>query len=435
MKPLSRRTLLRGTGAALALPWLDAMLPPLRSAPPARNRARALVFLYVPNGIHMQDWTPSTEGSGFELPWILQPLAAQERSLLVLSGLEHDKARANGDGPGDHARAAAAFLTGRQPDKQRVRAGVSIDQVLAARAGLATRVPSLALGVEGGAQSGNCDSGYPCAYSSNLSWTSPTTPALKETDPRQVFDRLFRDPWTTGGEAIVARRRSVLDLAREDAKRLAQRLGGADRSRLDDYLEGVRSLEQRLDRAAKGEDGPPEDVERPERAPEGWLERAETMLDLLALALRADSTRVATLMLANEGSNRSYPNLEVAEGHHFLSHHGGDEAKQEQIRRINRFHVERLAGLLERLGRTDEGGESTLARTTVVYGSAISDGNRHNHDELPLLLAGAGCDGRHVRVPAGTPACDLFVTLARRFGVPLDSFGDSRGDLDEVLSA
>lgn len=440
LPPLSRRTLLRGTGAAIALPWLEAMLPARRTTilPPTR-----LVFVYAPNGVHMNAWTPATEGADFELPPTLQPLDKHRTSLLVLSGLTHDKARPNGDGPGDHARAGATFLTACQAvktDGAGIRVGVSADQHAARALGNRTRLRSLELGCEPGKLAGQCDSGYSCAYSNSISWSTPHTPMAKEVDPRLIFERLFGDgdAHLTPEERVARReqRRSVLDFAHDEARRLSSQLGAADRAKLDEYLSGVRELERRIELAAKETgDGEPGLV-RPSKLPKDFGEHARLVADLLALALRTDSTRVATWMLANEGSNKSYAALGAPEGHHELSHHGSDAAKEAKIASINRFHVELFAHLLERLAGA-EGDAPLLDHTLVAFGSGISDGNRHNHDELPILVAGGRAlglrGGRHVRYAANTPCANLWLALLERAGVELPSLGDSTGVLEALV--
>lgn len=445
MQPLSRRTVLHGLGTAMALPWLEAMLP--RSAL-RRARARGagedaplrLLYFYVPNGVVLRDWTPATEGADFALTPTLEPLAPFRGDVLVLSGLVHDKGRANGDGPGDHARACASFLTGAQPFKtggKDIRVGISADQLAAQAIGERTRLRSLELGCESGRQSGDCDSGYACAYSNNLSWRTPHTPMVKETDPRLVFDRLFLQ--RRAGEDAAAwerrmeRRRSVLDFVRADAARLSEQLGAADRRKLEEYLEAVREVERRIERLT-GEEGLLAGAERPvlqDEADHG--EHVRLMLDLLVLAFRADLTRVATFMPENEGTNRPYPALEAPEGHHTLSHHGGDVEKIAKLQRIDRFHVEHLAHLLTRLASVEEEGARLLDRCMVVYGSGLGDGDSHRHDELPLLVCGRGAGtlapGRHLRYPPETPANDLHLALLERLGVVLPVFGDGRGPL------
>ena len=437
--PLDRRTLLRATGAALALPFLESMAPVARRARAEDEPARRLAVVYVPNGVHMPDWTPPEVGAEFALPFLLEPLRPVREELLVVSGLAQDKARANGDGPGDHARAAAAFLTGAQPFKSsgtKIHAGISADQVAAAAIGGRTRLRSLEVGCESGRQAGECDSGYSCVYSNNIAWRTPHTPMTKEVDPRLVFDRLFRDG--PAGETPAERerrradRRSVLDLVRGDAQRLAGSLGAADRRKLDEYLTGIRELERRIARLAEGDGFLVPTAERPSGVPPTWPEHVRVMYELLALAFQADVTRIATFQVANEGSGRSYPWIDVPEGHHALSHHGGDAEMVAKIRRINRWHMEEFARFLQRLAATPDGPDgapSLLARSLIVFGSGIADGNRHTHHDLPLLVAGRGADtlvpGRHLRFPEDTPANGLHLSLLDRLGVTVPRLGDA----------
>ncbi len=432
--PLSRRTVLRGAGVALALPLLEAMLPARASTLEAPRR---VVWIYAPNGVHMPDWTPPKEGALETLPPTLEALAPQRARLTVISALVHDKARPNGDGPGDHARAAATFLTGCQALKTDgpIRAGVSVDQLAARQLGSLTRLRSLELGCEPGRLGGQCDSGYSCAYSNSIAWSTPHTPLGKLTDPREVFDRLFRDGDETlapaAREARSARRRSVLDLVREQARGLSQRVGAQDARKLDEYLSGVRELERRIEFNSRARAGAVAGQERPKTSPEPFDEHARTMAELLALALKSDSTRIATWMLANEGSNRSYPEHGVAEGHHELSHHGGDTGKLAKIAAINRAHVGALAHLLQALDQP-EGERNLLDSCRIAYGSAISDGDRHNHDELPILVAGGGPalpSGRHVRLAKPTPCANLWLALLAELGVEAGQLGDSTARL------
>jgi hypothetical protein len=444
-RTLSRRTILRGVGASVALPLLDAMAP-ARSpamtegtpAPPTRA-----AFVYVPNGVHLPAWTPTDTGRTFDLPPTLAPLAPVRDDLLVLSGLALDPARAHGDGSGDHARAMAAFLTGCHPRKTNgagLRAGVSVDQVAAARVGRATRFPSLELGCEGSKGDGACDHGYSCAYQTNLSWRGESTPAAKEIDPRLVFERLFggANPDETG--AARARRdrarKSVLDFVAEDAARIRATLGAADGRKLDEYLTGVREVERRIERAQPAVDIGRTSVAKPVGIPADFRAHARLMCDLLVLAFRTDATRIATFALANDGSNRSYPGAGVPDGHHDVSHHGGDARKQEKIRAINAHHVEQFAYLLGRLKATPDGDGTLLDRCLIVYGSGISDGDAHAHDDLPIVLAGRGngtvTTGRHLRYPRETPLANLHRSVLDRLGVPGASFGDSTGRLDDL---
>jgi hypothetical protein len=450
---ISRRTVLRGVGSAIALPLLDAMLPPAVGSRFARAVAATeagskapnrMAFLYVPNGQHMPDWTPEKVGPDFDLRPILQPLEKVRSEITVLSGLAQDGARAHQDGPGDHARALASFLTGCHPRKTHgadIKAGVSVDQVAAARVGSRTRLASLELGCDAGAQAGNCDSGYSCAYSTNGSWKSESLPMAKEVNPRLVFERLFTDFATGEGtesqrEARRRQRKSVLDFVLDDATRLKARLGASDQRKLDEYLTTVRELEARIVRAEKGAAEGASNVEKPKGIPQDYAEHIRLMCDLIVLAFQGDLTRIVTFIVADEGSNRSYPFIGVAEGHHDLSHHGGDKEKQAKVSKINQFHSSHLAYLLEKLHGSAEGDGNLLDHAMVVYGSAIGDGNAHNHDNLPILLAGRGCGtirpGRHMRCEKEVPLNNLWLSMLDRMEAPTDKLGDSTGRLTEL---
>jgi hypothetical protein len=391
------------------------------------------VFVYAPNGKHMPDWTPKAEGPDFELPPTLQPLANVRQSVTILSGLAQRTADPGPDGPGDHARAMATFLTGVRPHKTSgsdVRVGPSIDQVAAMVLGEKTRLPSLEIGCEGGKPAGTCDNGYSCAYQTNLSWRTATVPMPKEVDPRLVFERLFGDRVGAGADAARAKRewdhRSVLDFVAEDTRHLRDRLDGPDRRKLDEYLTAVREVEARIHRAQPVVEIDRNKLVRPTGVPEDYREHARLLAELITLAFQADLTRVATFVLGNDGSNRSYREVGVTEGHHDISHHGGDPAKHDKLRAVNRLHVARLGALLERMKAIPEGNGCLLDQCLVVYGSGISDGDRHNHDDLPILVAGRGVHGgRHIRYPAGTPLCNLYLSLLDRVEVKADRFGDS----------
>jgi hypothetical protein len=444
-KPISRRTLLKGLGTAIALPWLEAMAP-LSLATSRREAPKRLAFFYVPNGVNMAEWTPKAEGKDFELHGILEPLKPFKDHLSVLSGLTCDKARANGDGPGDHARAMAAFLTGKQAKKTDgadIRAGISIDQLAAQKLGDATKFPSLELGCEGGRQAGNCDSGYSCAYSSNLSWRGEASPMIKEIDPRLVFERLFGNGPKDEADASKAKReryqKSILDFVMDDAQSLQSKLGGNDRRKLDEYLTAVRDIERRISRSEKVNvtaGDTPLTVVKPTGIPREYADHIQLLAELLALAFQTDLTRVATFVFANEGSNRSYRFMDVPEGHHDLSHHGRNAEKLEKIKKINLFHMNGFAYLLEKLKSTREGDGNLLDNCTLVYGSGNGDGNRHNHDDLPILLAGKGGGAiktnRHVRYAKNTPICNLYLSLLDILGVKEETFGDSNGRLSDL---
>src|SRR6516162_8616087 len=367
--PISRRTVLKGLGTAIALPYLEAMLPrSVMAAPPIAAAPKRMAFLYVPNGIHMPEWTPEKLGKDFDLPKTLEPLAPYRDRLNVLSGLTLDKARANGDGPGDHARSLASFLTGKQARKTAgsdIRIGVSADQVAAQHVGSQTRFQSLELGCEPGRQAGSCDSGYSCAYSSNISWRGEATANAKEIDPKLVFERLFagRNPGENAAAAAKREqyRKSILDSALEDANSLKAQLGAADVRKLDEYLESVRELENRIVKFRQPVDPKiASGMTKPEGVPKDYAEHLKLMGDLMVLAFRGDLTRVSTYVFANEGSNRSYSFLSVPEGHHDLSHHGGDKKKQEKIRQINTFHTTQLAYILGKMKAVKEGDGTLL---------------------------------------------------------------------------
>jgi hypothetical protein len=445
LRGLSRRTLLRGMGVSIALPLLEAMRArPLFGAPGnPKSPPLRMAFFYVPNGVHMPSWTPRSLGSAFDLPAILEPLQAVKDDLLVLSGLTLKPARALGDGGGDHARAMASFLTGQHPrktDGADLRAGVSIDQAAAQRIGHATRFPSLEIGCEGGKTGGECDHGYSCAYQSNISWRSETTPVAKQVNPRLVFDRLFGSPAGVEGSEDPAKgdrhNKSILDFVGEDAKQLSHTLGAADRRKLDEYLTGVRELEQRINRGRPTVDLGVAQYPRPLGIPADYQEHLRQLGDLLVLAFQCDLTRIATFVFANDGSNRSYRTVGVSDGHHDLSHHGGDEAKQEKIQKINQFHTAQLAIILQKLKSIPEGDGTLLDHCMIVYGSGISDGNSHAHDDLPILLAGKANGtvktGRHLRLPKETPLTNLYVSMLDRMGVKVDGFGDSTGPLTSL---
>jgi hypothetical protein len=442
---ISRRTALRGLGVSIALPLLEAMRPRLLRAGTAERAGAPLrmAFVYVPNGAHMPDWTPRQTGAGFELSAILEPLRAVQDDVLVLSGLTLNPARALGDGGGDHARAMASFLTGRHPyktDGADLRAGISVDQLAARSLGHSTRFPSLEIGCEGGKNGGECDHGYSCAYQSNLSWQDESSPVAKQTNPRLVFDRLFGGPGVglgVGDPALADRRRKgVLDFVGEEARRLQRSLGGPDRRKLDEYLTGVREVERRIERARTAVNLGGTKYPRPLGIPADYQEHLRLMGDLLALAFQSDLTRIATFVFANDGSNRSYPGIGVPDGHHDLSHHGGDPAKQEKIRSINQFHAAQLAYLLRKLKSIPERDGTLLDHCMIVYGSGISEGNSHSHGNLPILLAGKANGsikmGRHVRYSNETPLTNMYVSMLGRMGVHTPRFGDSTGELTSL---
>jgi hypothetical protein len=438
---LQRRTFVKGLGAALGLPLLDAMVPTNGFAAGSTGAPRRMAFVFVPNGVIVPDWEPKGEGADWQLSPTLEPLAKIREKLCVLSGLAQDNARAKGDGPGDHARSSASFLTGAHPVKTGgvdIKVGQSVDQVAAEKVGAQTRLPSLELGIDGGRNAGQCDSGYSCAYSNNISWKTATTPMAKEINPRLVFERLFgsaddRDA-AKGRAKRDEYRKSILDLVSEDASKLKQQLGQTDRRKIDEYFSSVREIEQRIERARADDSSrliP--DLKLPNGVPKQLDEHITLMFDLMTLAFQTDTTRVATFMLANEGSNRSYPSIGVNDGHHHLSHHQNKQDWIEQLKKIDKYLVGHFAKFLEKLDGVREGNGTLLDQSMIVYGSAIADGNRHSHNDLPILLAGRGggsiASGRHLSYPKDTPLNNLFLSLLDRMDSGIDQFGDSTGRL------
>ena len=442
---LDRRTFLRGAGAALALPFLEAMLPwrALRAedmAPPRR-----MLAYYIPNGIHMQSWTPAQAGASWQLTEILAPLANVKDDLLVLTGLENRPARP--DGPGDHASGTGAFITAAHPKKTEgtdIQNGISVDQQAVNSLQLKdkTRFASIQLGMDGGGATGNCDSGYSCAYARNISWADERTPLPKISDVKQAFDYLFGgfDP---GEAAEVSERRrfyrkSILDYVSEDAKQLQQRLGTRDRQKLEQYLQGVRELETRIEMDKNGPSCTPPSASG---APTDFAGKARAMADLMIAAFECDMTRVMTFMLANAGSGRNYqsePGVNVSGNHHQISHHESKQENFDALVKINIWEVRQLAYLLEGLkARRDIDGKTLLENTMVFFSSEISDGNRHNHNDMPVILAGGAggqlATGRHVRYQNNPPIANLFVAMLQLMGAQDTRFGlDSTGVLGDL---
>jgi hypothetical protein len=456
MKPISRRTVLKGLGTAIALPCLEAMLPNMGfgaiSAPTIAGPKR-LAWLYIPNGVDMSSWKPTTVGAGYDLTPTLQPLAPFKDKFNIISGLACTKANPNGDGPGDHARAQCAYLTGVQPRKSEganIHLGISADQAAADKIGYLTRFPSLELGMEEGSQAGRCDSGYSCAYLHNLSWRNETTPMVKDCIPQSVFDRMFAngDP-NESAEARAKqqeRKKSVLDFALSDAKTLQSKLGTTDKRKVDEYLSSIREIEVRLTKVSQEpEIKPPEGTTRPEAfdlhggtkkvgvstSSINYDKHLPLMIDMMIVAFQADLTRVITLPFADEESNQSYPWADAPVPHHGTSHHMGDPAKIALLAKINLYHMKHVAYLLQKLDSIKEGNGSVLDNSLIAYGSGNSDGQRHNHDNLPLLLFGKGGGsvrtGRHIQVDALTPINNLWLSMLEHVGVQRASLGDSTG--------
>ncbi|MBU8896815.1 transcriptional initiation protein Tat [Corallococcus sp. H22C18031201] len=435
---LSRRTLLRGAGALLALPLLEQMLPHRARADAAATPAgapRRLFVFYTACGIHMPRWTPSAVGSDWQLTPTLQPLAPVKDDLIVISGLANAPGRPDGDG--HHAAATSAFLSCAKAYKTEgtdIHSGISMDQVAANAVGKATRFASLELGIDAGKGIGNCDSGYACPYANNIAWAGPATPVPKETRPQAVFNRLFADFDPSATQAQVEKRRayglSIIDFVREDAKSLQGQLGGTDRRKLDEYLTGVRELELRVN--ALESQGP---SCSPGVAPEDTTDvrvKAKAMMDLVVLAFQCDLTRICTFMLANARSDKAYPFLGLTSGHHTYSHHQNLPSNFEALATIDRWEVEQYAYLVQRLKAVQESDATLLDHSMAYFSSEIADGNSHEHKNLPILIAGraggALHTNRHLRY-SGDPLANLFISMLGILGAPVSQFGDGTGPL------
>jgi hypothetical protein len=441
-KAIPRRTFLRGTNAILALPLLDAMVPAFAAASDlvAKPIAR-LSFVYVPNGVIMDNWTPATEGVAFELTPILKPLAPFRDRLLVLSGLAHNEAHSlPGEAGGDHSRASASFLTCVHPNKTEganLRLEISVDQVAAKELGKHTQLASLELGLDATDTAGACEPGYSCAYENTLSWRTPTTPLPAENHPRAVFEHLFGDSDSTDSKerlARIRRDRSILDFVTQDAAGFMRGLGSSDCTKLTEYLDAIRDVERRIQLAEEQASRKLPMAKRPVGIPATFEEHAKLMFDLQVLAYQCDLTRVTTFMMGHEQTTRTYAEIGIADAHHPLTHHGGDAAKIAKVIQINIFHAKMFAYFLEKLRSTPDGDGSLLDHSMIAYGGGLSDGNIHSHDNLPILLAGGGAGkikgGRHLRYPANTPMPNLYLTLLDKLGVPVDGLGTSTGKLD-----
>ena len=436
-QPLNRRTVLRGLGTAMALPWLESMssstLQAAANKPPQR-----MAFVYVPNGAIMPTWTPEGEGRDYQLSKTLQPLQSMKDHFQVITGLAHQKANANGDGGGDHARANATFLTASQARKTAgadIKLGISVDQVAAQEIGHKTRLPSLELGCERPRAAGRCDSGYSCAYQYNLSWKSESVPMPPENNPKLAFERIFgtSDSDASKRQAISSEyNKSLLDFVLADTKSLSTKLGYTDRLKLDQYLTSVREIEQRIERSKKFAQDFPE-FDKPTGIPGDFREHLRLMFDMMVLAFQTDSTRISTFLQANDGSNRSFKSVGVSQGHHSLSHHQNDKDKIAQIEKIDLFYIQNFAEFLGKMSSIQEGDGTLLDNCAIVYGSGISDANRHRHNNLPVILAGGKNQGyktgRHFVLPVeeNTPMANLYLTMLERIGVKADKLGDSTG--------
>jgi hypothetical protein len=441
---LPRRTFLKGVGASIALPFLDSMVPALTAlSKTAAAPIKRLGIFYVPNGMAMKYWVPQADGSAFELPRTLQPLAPYRDQVTVLTGLVSRCAYPRpGEGGGDHARSAATFLTGvhiKRTSAADVQAGMSADQIAAQHLAEHTQLASLELALESVELLGACDGTYACAYSNTIAWRSPTTPLPMEPDPRAVFERLFGTAASTDPAARLARvrrDRSILDSVSEKAERLQLRLPPGDRTKLTEYLDSVRDVERRIQKAEEQSGREALVVDQPAGIPNDFAEHAKLMMDLLALAFQTDMTRVATFMIAREVSSRPYPEIGVSDSHHPLSHHENDPAKLDRLGQINLHHLKQFAHLVEKLKTTADGAGSLLDHSLLVYGAGISDSNTHFHDNLPIVLVGSAAGGlkggRHIRYSNEVPLTNLWLTVLDKMGVPAEKVGDSTGKIQHL---
>ena len=437
-KALPRRTFLRGVGTTLALPLLDAMVPALTAlaATPARP-VRRLGFVYMPMGSHIKQWTPPGADSLAELSPSLQSLASVVDQLTVITNLELKNAY-----PGTHATSNAAFLSAAKAkwtESTDYHLGTTVDQIAARQLGRETRLPSLEMAMDLLTTVGQCDNGYACVYQNNLSWSSPTTPLPAEAHPRVVFERLFGDGGSAADRLAELRKNaSLLDWVHEDIARLQKKLGPGDRTKVNQYLDTVREVERRIQKAeAETADNRLPDLDRPVGVPAAYADHARLMFDLQVLALQGDVTRVITFQLARETSTRTYPEIGVSEPHHPLTHNGGNPEKLAKVAQINAFHVSLFAYFLEKLRATREGNGSLLDHSVYLYGSGMGNPDVHDHVNLPILVAGGGAGrlkgGRHIKYAEPTPLANLHLTLLDKVGVRLDAFADSKGKIPELL--
>lgn len=436
-KALPRRMFLRGLGATVALPLLDSMVPALTAGSGIKSPVR-LGFVYHPVGMIMDQWTPAVEGAGFEFTPAMKALEPFRERMVVLSGLAQVNGRALGDGPGDHAREGATWLTGVHPKRSEtnIGAGISVDQIAAKELGKQTQLASLEIGLETATLAGACDQNYSCAYTNTVCWRTATNPLPMEANPRAVFERLFGDGESTDPAARLAtlkQQRSILDYVAGSIDRLETKLGPRDRSKLTEYLESIRDIERRIQRAElQNAELKLPAMQRPNSAPDAFGEHARLMMDLQVIAFQTDMTRVITFMLGRAGSNRSYRHIGISDGHHTLSHHMNDPEKIAKVAKIDAYLVETFAYYLNKLKSTPDGDGSLLDHSIIVYGSALSDANAHTHHDLPTaVISGPSLikGGRHIRYAKETPLNNLFLNVLDKAGTPTGNFGDSTGRL------
>jgi hypothetical protein len=442
-KAISRRTVLRGAGAAIALPLLDAMVPALTASQrTAAKPVRRLGIVYHPNGVVYENWLPTGVGREFEFSRVLAPLERFRNRAVVVTGLADRQAEALGDGAGDHSRASGSYLTGvhiKKSDSQ-VQNGVSMDQIAARAFEGETQLSSLELTVDANSLVGSCDVGYSCAYSNTLSWLTPTLPLMSENDPRVVFERLFGSSDSTDAkvrEVRLQQDRSILDSITGRVRELQRKLGASDTNKMSDYLESLRAVERQIQKAEEQSSRELPDVDRPVGIPDSFEEHVQLLYDLQVLAYQCDLTRVITFMYGREQSARTYPQIGVNDPHHQITHHSNDPEKLEKCTKIQVHHVELFTAYLEKLQSIPDGEGSLLDNAVILFGSGLSNSDRHTHGPLPTVVVGGGAGtiqgGRHLVYPDGTPLTNLHMTLLDKVGVPVEKLGDSTGKINELL--
>jgi hypothetical protein len=443
-KAISRRTVLRGIGATVSLPLLDAMIPALTASQNTPAKAvRRLAVVYHPNGVVYENWLPTGVGADFQFSRVLSPLAPFRDRTIVITGLADRQAEALGDGGGDHSRASGSYLTGVHVKKSDtiVQNSVSMDQIAARAFQRETQLSSLQLTVDNNNLVGSCDVGYSCAYSNTLSWLTPTLPLMSENDPRVVFERLFGSSDSTDPRVRALRLRqdrSILDSVTARVRQLQRQLGAADNTKVSDYLESLRDVERRILKAEEQSARELPEVDRPVGIPDAFDEHVRLLYDLQVLAFQCDLTRVITFMYGREQSARTYPQLGISDPHHQLTHHQNDPEKLEKCTKIQVHHTELFTAFLEKLRTTPDAEGSLLDNSVILYGAGLSNSDRHTHSPLPTVVVGGGAGtikgGRHVVYPEGTPLSNLHITLLDKVGVPVDKLGDSTGKFSELLS-
>ncbi len=437
-KPMGRRTVLRGMGATLALPLLEAMMTSASAAETAAKARMRLQVIYMPNGMMMPNFTPAQKGDGYALTPILKPLEPYREKFTVISGLAHKQAEALGDGGGDHGRSCGSYLTGvhvKKTEGADITSGPSLDQIVAQQFSEQTQIPSLELGLDPPSLVGSCDTGYSCAYTNTLSWRTASTPLPVTINPREVFERIFGDGDSLDAKTRLVRLRrqaSILDSVAEDARHLSGSMGADDKKKIEEYMQSIRDIERRIQKMEQG--GPSAAAlpayARPSGIPDSFEEYARMMIDLQVLAYQADMTRVGTFMVGREVSGRSYPEIGVADAHHPLSHHGNDPEKIAKLTKINVLHMEQVAYYLKRMSETKDGEGTLLDHSLLLAGASLADSNTHQHTNLPVIVAGGLVKGnRHMVVSDDTPMTNLMLSMMDTLGVKQDRLGDSTGRL------